>query len=146
MPLYVNENDHKLENLSLRYFCSKTDIFDGVKWSQNKDSRSTWDFTGKSNETEFQLDVKVRDINSNDYPDYFISEEKHDDSLERPCFVLYVFRGDRKMRLYDLSSCEFVKEDNQTIHHRRANKKMTSVVYKIPSYQSVSDVLIPMKG
>lgn len=135
--MFVTKTDNKLEQQYLDMYCARSQMhdFEDVQFVQNTDRAGIFDFFGyRDNEIVLKLDVKVRDIRSDQYKDFFISKEKvHEATSPNKIiyYMLYVFTGDNQMRLFNLAFCDFKLVKDQKIHHRRANKEMTGDVYTI---------------
>lgn len=102
---------------------------------RHKKGTSTFDYHGyKDGKARIGIDVKIRDIASDDYENYFlpISKYKYAQNKNGTFYMCYCFLKDRKIRLYGLSDPE-IKEKEITFFHKRAKKKITKEVCLIPA-------------
>ena len=141
--MYVNAEDKKKE-LEVVEELKKTVMFGGFEFRPKLDPLSLFDFWGYHDGSKiFELDVKCRDINSDEYEDYFVSKEKADWAISKGLekhFVAYKFK-DGIIRVYDLNSV-LLKEHVLTFNHKRGHKILTQKVYKIDS----NDYVLELKG
>ena len=84
---------------------------------------------------EASLDIKVREERSDRFKDYFVSKEKvyylhgHKD---RPCYVIYFFKNDNKIRAYKLNDCQLEEKEIEFVH-KRTGQPTKSKVFCLPA-------------
>lgn len=99
---------------------------------------SLFDFWGFRNEIKtVGIDVKVRDIPSNKFKDYFISKDKIYMVRAKPemdFYVIYYFKGDHVLKVFNLREVDLGECDLE-FTHKRTGKLLRQNLYTIPSYQ-----------
>jgi len=100
-----------------------------------KEKTAIFDFEGyKNGRIVARVDVKCREIKSDDYDNYIISEEKvwlaNSDPDKKYYLILYFIDG--WCRVYDLNKSDPQLEDF-TFVHKRTKERITQKVYKIPA-------------
>lgn len=145
--MYVTEDDTDSERKVVRYVkrTSRLPDFTGVTFKQNRDPAAIFDFNGYRDDLlVLKLDVKIRDIASTDYPDYFISMEKYDEFRVGLCkyYMLYGFKKDRSILVFDLARCGITKRESQTIQHKRAGIPVTGPVYTVKAKDALETLFL----
>lgn len=140
--MQVTKKDESSERFILGLIKKHIPAFRKVKFEQGLGA-SLFDFWGfkKNGDKKIGVDVKVRDIRSTAYSDYFISKDKMSmvfAKLEMQFFAIYYFSKDRKVRVYDLSNPK-IEEREIKFTHKRTGKEMKQDVFAIPAMDHIFD-------
>lgn len=135
--MFVTEIDQSYEKYILNLLLPKVPEFKFLT-ARSLGGASIYDFSAfKKDEQVAELDIKVRDERSDTYKDYFISKEKIIRLRKNPSlnfYVIYYFKGDKKIRIYDLRRCQLEERWIKFIH-KRSGEPVESLVFCIPAGQ-----------
>lgn len=139
---HVTGRDKKLEWWVVKKI-GDLDYFNQLKFKSNSNPVGVYDFGGfLGGGLRCGLDVKVRHIKGDDFPDYFISAAKIevlDKFIDYDFYIAYYFTKDEMIRVYDLRGC-FLQEKEIVFYHRRAKKTMHQKVYAIAKGDMIAQI------
>lgn len=132
-----HENERRVANLVKKY----VDHFSDIEFAQNTDPASPFDFLGyHAGVLLLTAEVKVRDIASNQYPDFFISKEKFEEVCQSQSnlahYIFYWFKKDRVLAIYDLRHSR-LKPKQLSFKHKRSGENLEQLVYCVPSDSAI---------
>ena len=143
--MWVNNKDLENEKTILKEVKDLVPKIKDYDWQQSKSKSALYDFRGYcSGEVVAGLDVKVRDIGVNQYPNYFISSDKVKVVREHPeydFFVVYYFEASGVVRIYHLNDLE-LPEKELNFKHKRAGHNMKSIVHLVDAGQFCGEVYL----
>lgn len=143
---YVTKKDNELEKLVLRSVRDQVPALAGIRFVQSPKKTALYDFRGYDGDrVTAGLDVKVRNIDPDQYPTYIISTDKIDIIGKYPnisFFCIYYFKDYKVARVYDLKSIDLRLKKNYNYRHKRANERMQKPVYLVPADQYLAEISI----
>ena len=114
-------------------------------WRQSNSKSAIYDFRGYKDEyVAAGLDVKVRSIRVNQYPDYFISKEKAEVVSNHPeykFYVVYHFERSQVVRVYCLSDIE-LSQSELVFTHKRSKQLTRNTVYLVAADDYLGEVYL----
>lgn len=138
--MFVNDQDKENEKKVFEQIRNLVPAFENLKFVQTLKKEDVYDFLGYRREVK--LDIKVRNIRSTDYPDFFISKEKVEEMKAAPTedhYIAYQFTKDQKIRVYHLNKIKLEQRDLNFVH-RRSGKETDSDVFLVPSNEHILEV------
>jgi hypothetical protein len=141
--MYVNQKDLENELYILTSIQDLVPMLRPYQWQQSQKKTAIFDFRGYYNgQIGAGLDVNVRDIGANAYPNYFISADKVAVVRNYPqfdYFVVYYFETAKIARVYHLNNLE-LPEHTLHFRHKRADQQMTKPVHLVPANSHCGEV------